>query len=129
MYVHVGLGAFWYGFVVSCARAATARGLTLGREWAPLAAPTRAFAEQVGARWWLDALTKAGYEESWASVTREALSPDPVENLDHWMLSTRVVRSATRRPLSRGASTENDPRQRHVDGNSSSRRDASPKPR
>ncbi|HVR88378.1 MAG TPA: AAA family ATPase [Candidatus Limnocylindria bacterium] len=60
MYAHVGLAAFWHGFVVSCARAAAAHRLALGPEWASLAAPTRAFADPVGARWWVDALAKVG---------------------------------------------------------------------
>jgi hypothetical protein len=35
-------------------------GLALGAEWAPIAARTRAFAERVGAKWWLSVLEQAG---------------------------------------------------------------------
>jgi len=57
-----GVGAHTHGFAVTCLQEARRRGLALGTEWRSLAALTRAFAEQAGARWWLSVLSEAGLE-------------------------------------------------------------------
>ncbi|HET8568041.1 MAG TPA: AAA family ATPase [Candidatus Limnocylindria bacterium] len=59
-YERTGLGAFVYEFAVTCVRTLHARGVALGPEWRAVAGPVRAFAEKVGARWWLAQLEAAG---------------------------------------------------------------------
>jgi class 3 adenylate cyclase/tetratricopeptide (TPR) repeat protein len=60
LFEHVGFAGNWHRYSVACVRIASARGLQLGAEWAPVAARARAFAERAGAKWWLKVLEDAG---------------------------------------------------------------------
>ena len=60
IYEHIGFAGFSHRFAVACVRTGSDLGLELGPEWAPVAARTRAFAERVGAKWWLKVLEDAG---------------------------------------------------------------------
>src|SRR5438477_1727652 len=59
MYEHAGFAGIWHRYAVRCLRVAARRQVTLGPGRAMVAARMRTFAENVGARWWLEVLETA----------------------------------------------------------------------
>jgi hypothetical protein len=57
---HVGFEAIFHDILVTFVREAHRRGVTLGTAWQRPIELTRAFAERVGAKWWLEVLAEAG---------------------------------------------------------------------
>ena len=60
LFEHVGFAGNWHRYAVACVRIASAQGIRLGGEWAPVATRTRSFAGRAGATWWLSVLEGAG---------------------------------------------------------------------